>query len=82
MPRPALHICAHEAGHAVIRHELAQQTRPDLYEHFRLIKVWARGEDRVEDREKSIIARVLSQRFGFEPDQVAHLIKVAGEGAI
>src|ERR1700704_3421572 len=42
----------------------------------------ARSDDRVEDREQSIIARVLGRRFGLEPAEVSHLIQVAEKGAI
>ena len=41
----------------------------------------ARTDDRVTDRERSIIQRVLARRFGFSPDQVTRLVQVATEGA-
>jgi uncharacterized tellurite resistance protein B-like protein len=42
----------------------------------------ARSDDRVEEREQSIIARVLARRFGLEPAEVSHLIQVAEKGAL
>ncbi len=38
-------------------------------------------DDRVTDRERGIIRRVLTRRFDFSPDQVTRLVHVATEGA-
>ena len=46
-----------------------------------LIEV-ARSDDRVEVSEKGIIERALARRFGLQPSEVTHLMKVAQEGAI
>ena len=46
-----------------------------------LIEV-ARSDDRVDDREESVIERALARRFGLDRNEVAHLIKAANEGAI
>jgi uncharacterized tellurite resistance protein B-like protein len=46
-----------------------------------LIEV-ARSDDRVEVSEKGIIERALARRFGLQPREVTHLMKVAQEGAI
>jgi uncharacterized tellurite resistance protein B-like protein len=41
----------------------------------------ARTDDRITDRERSIIGSVLAHRFDFSPDQVTRLVQVATEGA-
>ena len=41
----------------------------------------ARTDDRVTDRERSIIQRVLARRFGFSPDQVTRLVQGSDRGS-
>jgi uncharacterized tellurite resistance protein B-like protein len=42
----------------------------------------ARSDDRVETRERGVIARALTRRFGLTPDEVAQLVSAAEQGAL
>jgi uncharacterized tellurite resistance protein B-like protein len=47
-----------------------------------LIEVARSSDNRVEDREESVIERALTRRFGLERGEVTRLVKAAEEGAI
>jgi uncharacterized tellurite resistance protein B-like protein len=57
-----------------------EQTDPAFAFAVLLIET-ARTDDRVTDRERRIIRRVLARRFGFSPDQVTRLVQAATKGA-
>ena len=42
----------------------------------------ARSDDRVVDRERVIIERVLARRFGLKPSEISRLVAAAKEGAV
>jgi uncharacterized tellurite resistance protein B-like protein len=62
-------------------HRAAEQNDSAFALAVLLIEV-ARSDDRVEDREKSVIERALAERFGLEPIEVTHLVKAAREAAM
>jgi uncharacterized tellurite resistance protein B-like protein len=47
-----------------------------------LIEVARSTDNRVDDREESLIERALVRRFGLAGNEVVHLVKAAEEGAI
>lgn len=63
-------------------HRAARQNDAAFALAVLLIEVARSSDNRVEDREESLIERVLARRFGLERKEVAHLVKAAEEGAI
>ena len=63
-------------------HRAAKQNDAAFALAVLLIEVARSADNRVDDREESVIERALARRFGLEKDEVAHLVKAAEEGAI
>lgn len=62
-------------------HRTGERNNPAFALAVLLIEI-ARSDDRVEDREQSIIQRALARRFGLERSEVIRLIKTAEERAM
>src|SRR5437764_4389299 len=67
--------------HGAAGTEEAEKPADPVFAFAVLLTETARTDDRISDRERSIIKRVLVQRFGFSADQVGRLVRAASEGA-
>lgn len=63
-------------------HQAAAQNDAAFALAVLLIEVARSANNRVEDREESLIERALARRFGLERNEVKHLVKAAEDGAI
>jgi uncharacterized tellurite resistance protein B-like protein len=63
-------------------HRAAEQNDSAFALAVLLIEVARSSDNRVEDREESVIERALARRFGLEKNEVIALVKAAEDGAV